>query len=122
VSAAATVLGPVRGLWGLALLAAPDPLASVLGGVSCDPPMRAIIRVLGAREAAQALVTSLRPARKVVVVGAAVDAMHSASMILLAAREPRLRRLAAASVAAAGLFAVVGFGEAALASMASAHR
>lgn len=29
-------------------------------------------------------------------------------MIMLAAREPRLRRLAAASAAAAGLFALVG--------------
>jgi cyanophycinase-like exopeptidase len=70
--------------------------------------MRAIIRVLGARETVQALVTSLHPQRRVLLVGAAVDATHSASMILLAAREPRLRRLAAASAAAAALFALVG--------------
>lgn len=70
--------------------------------------MRAIIRVLGAREAVQALVTSRHPKRRVLLVGAAVDATHGGSMILLAAREPRLRRLAAASAAAAGLFALVG--------------
>ena len=52
--------------------------------------MRALIRVLGALEAVQALVTSLHPQRRVLLVGAAVDATHSASMIMLAAREPRL--------------------------------
>ena len=98
----------VRGVWGLALLSAPDPLASAVGGISCDPRLRAIIRVLGARETVQALVSSLYPQRRVLLVGAAVDATHGASMILLAAREPRLRRLAAASAAAAGLFALVG--------------
>ena len=59
--------------------------------------MRAIIRVLGAREAVQALVISLRPRRGVLLAAAAVDATHNASMILLAAREARLRRLTAAS-------------------------
>lgn len=104
----ATVLCWVRGLWGLALLTAPDPLASAIGGVSCDPPMRAVIRVLGAREATQAIVTVLRPQRGVLVGGVAVDTAHSASMVFLAAREPKLRRLAAVSAAAAGLFAAVG--------------
>lgn len=108
MTATATVLCRVRGLWGLALLTAPDPLARVVGGLSCDPVMRAAIRLLGAREAAQALVTSLHPGRRLLLAGAAVDATHSASMVWLAAREPRLRRLAAASAAAAGLFAVVG--------------
>lgn len=103
-----TALCLVRGLWGLALLTAPDPLASAIAAVPCDPLMRAVIRLLGAREAVQALATSLHPQRRVLLVGAAVDATHSGSMIVLAAREPRLRRLAAASAATAGLFAVVG--------------
>jgi hypothetical protein len=104
----ATALCWVRGLWGLALLTAPGPLASAVGGVACDPLGRAIIRVLGAREAVQARITSLHPQRRVLLVGAGVDATHSASMILLATREPGLRRLAAASAAVAGLFALVG--------------
>jgi hypothetical protein len=99
-----TALCAVRGLWGLALLLAPDPLASAVGGVSCDRRLRAIIRVLGAREVTQAYAISLRPRRSVLLAGAAVDATHGASMILLAVREARLRRLAAASATAAMLF------------------
>ena len=59
--------------------------------------MRAIIRVLGAREVVQAAVISLRADRRVLIAATVVDAMHSTSMILLAAREARYRRLAGAS-------------------------
>jgi hypothetical protein len=76
---------------------APDPLARVAGDVSCNAPLRAIIRVLGAREVVQAALISLRPDRRVLIAAAVVDATHSTSMVVLAAREAQYRRPAGAS-------------------------
>jgi hypothetical protein len=92
-----TALCWVRGVWGLALLMAPGRLTRPLATRPPTPTLRSVVRVLGAREVVQAAVISLRPDRRVLIGAAVVDAMHSTSMILLAAREAKYRRLAGAS-------------------------
>jgi hypothetical protein len=81
------------------LLMAPRQVAESV----CDYPpgaaLGAVIRVLGAREVVLAAVTYTRRGRRALLAGGAVDAIHCASMILLAVREPQFRRLAVASAA-----------------------
>jgi hypothetical protein len=105
-------LSYARALWGLSLIGAPARLAAALGaGGASDPLLLAVIRVLGGRELAQGAVCWLRPECRVVLTGAAVDATHSASMILLATRAPKFRRLAAASATVSGVLAACGLGQ-----------
>jgi hypothetical protein len=47
--------------------------------------MTSVARILGARQPLQALFTARRPTRRVLEVGAAVDALHAATMVLGAA-------------------------------------
>jgi hypothetical protein len=79
---------------------------------AASPTLTAIIRVLGGREILQAAVTAMRPQPGVLLAGAAVDVTHGSSMILLAAREPKLRSLAGLSAATSAVLAAVGVGKA----------
>lgn len=91
-----------RGAWGLVLLAAPDRAL----GFRSHPSLavRAVVRLLGARQVGEAVVLAARrgaaPRWPVVV-----DVTHGASMLLLAWREPRFRREALRSALVAALLA-----------------
>ncbi len=96
-----------RACWGLVLLSAPDRLAAGLGAPKPTPRVRVVIRVLGGREIVQALLIARSPGRRMLLSAMAVDAAHSASMVLLATRDPALRRLAGTSVLVSGSLAVL---------------
>lgn len=97
----------VRALWGGALLAVPRQLLDRMG-----PPSKGVVvatRLLGARHLIEVIILSRsrsQPRWPVIV-----DAVHGASMIVVAARSHRLRGDALASAAVAGLLAVWAEGE-----------
>ncbi len=105
-----------RACWGFALLSVPDRVAAGLGAPSLGPRVRMVIRVLGGREIVQALLIARRPGPRMLRSAMAVDATHSASMVLLAALDPALRRLAGTSALVSGFFAALSAGAAQRAS------
>jgi hypothetical protein len=66
------------------------------------------IRLLGGRQLGQALLMFLAPEARVATAGAAVDAIHAASMLGLAMRSIRWRRPALVEAAVATGLAAVG--------------
>jgi hypothetical protein len=102
--------------WGFVLLSAPDRLAVGLGVPSPAPRVRAVIRVLGVREIVQALLIARRPGPRMLRAAMAVDATHSASMVLLATLDPPRRRLAGTSALVSSSFAALSAGAARRAS------
>ncbi|SDK43276.1 hypothetical protein [Arthrobacter sp. ok362] len=98
----------VRAAYGMSELLAPDFVSGRLLGEAPDGRARAVIRVLGARHLLQAVLTA-RAGRTAHRVGGSVDAVHAASMIVLAALDGRHRRSAAANAALALVFAAGEF-------------
>jgi len=90
---------------GAVLLTRPEALVALVSGSGAHPA-NWIVRVLGARMTAQGCVAVARPRRGLLLAGAAVDALHAASMVLIARAEPSYRRPAIASAVAAAVFAV----------------
>ncbi|HTW08578.1 MAG TPA: hypothetical protein VME46_13760 [Acidimicrobiales bacterium] len=93
--------------WAGALLAAPDRLVAADGGQT-DARSRAVARALGARHALQAtveLVSWPRWRRT----GVAVDVLHAATGVALAAMDQPRRRVAITDAAIATVFALVGY-------------
>lgn len=96
-----------EGAAGVVMAGFPATAARWAGGPGGQPPAW-VVRVLGGRMAAQALVvrwvagrSGPRDRRRAVRAGAAVDGLHGASMIAAAAVFPRYRRSALASAAVA---------------------
>lgn len=96
-----------RAAYGLALLSAPGLLAG-LAGVPADHRARAVARVLGARQVAQAAATAAQPSTPVLRLGAGVDLAHALSMLVLAAADHRRRRAALTDAGVAAAFAAAG--------------
>jgi hypothetical protein len=102
------LLPAVRACYGAILLCVPGPALGLCTGQPSSSRARAVTRVLGARHLAQAVLTWWRPRPAVLAAGAGIDGCHAASMLALAAADPRMRRagltdaLAAAALAAAG--------------------
>lgn len=69
---------------------------------------RSVLQLLAGRHVVQLVVTMARPSRRIVAAGATVDAMHSLSMVGLAAASPVHRRGALADAAVAGGLAAAG--------------
>jgi hypothetical protein len=86
--------------WGAGLLAGPRAMAGLVSGDSAAPPV-AIIRALGARRVAQHVLALAAPRRTVVLLSAATDALHAASMVAAAVIWPRYRRSALVSAGVA---------------------
>ena len=101
-----------RIVYGLVLLAAPPPLLRLASGKPATTRERAVTRVLGARLLTQAAVTDIRPDAVSVALGAEVDFVHAATMLVWAAVDRGTRRLTLLSAATAGLFAVAGAAQA----------
>jgi hypothetical protein len=98
----------VRAAWGGVLLGAPGSVLSIT--TRSDPAFlvtaRTVLRVLGARHIAQAAVQARWPRPPVLALAAAVDGLHAASGIALAATDPRWRRSALFDAAVALAFAL----------------
>ncbi len=101
-----TSLVRVRVCYGALLIAFPDRVARTIDERQDDEGFRRIIRVLGAREVAQAVTCWPQPTSALLRVGAGVDVIHAASMLGLAAMSTRWRRPALVSALTAAIFAV----------------
>ncbi len=88
------------------LLGAPNTVTGMVAGSDPRPPAW-LVRVLGARLLVQGLLEYVRPRRRVLLVGAAIDLAHAASMLALLLLLPVYRRTASASAAEAVLAAVL---------------
>jgi hypothetical protein len=89
------------------LLAQPSAVLRVIAG-GHDVPPSWIVRVLGIRTLAQALVESIHPSRRLLRVGVTVDLSHAASMLAAARVWPTYRRAALTSAGSAAASAIVG--------------
>jgi hypothetical protein len=105
---AARAVAATRLAWSLVLLARPRAVLTLaLAPAERESPRaRAIVRVLGARNLAQALVELAAPGRVVLTAAAGVDALHALSFLAFAAARPerRWRRAMLLNVATAGAF------------------
>jgi hypothetical protein len=104
IGSSAPVLARVT--WGTLLLAAPGLVLHALGGVDAGVGPRRLMRVLGARHLAEAVVDVRYPAVR--RWAAAVDGIHACTVAGLAIVSPRWRRAATADAAVAGTFAALG--------------
>jgi len=98
----------VRACYGAALLCAPGLALGLCSARSPSQRARAVVRILGARHLAQAVLTLWRPSPAVLLSGAGIDACHAASMLALAVAEPQLRTAGIADCAAATAFTATG--------------
>lgn len=99
-----------RAGYGLCQLAFPTVISRLVLGHQPDRRLSLVIRILGARHLAQALILGAVPASPVLHTGGCVvDSLHSASMVVLAAADPQRRPAAALDALAAGLFAGAEF-------------
>ncbi len=97
-----------RLIFGLVLLAVPDPVLRFIAGRPATSRVRAAARILGLRELVQAAVTGFKPDAACLVAGAETDSIHAATMLAVAVFDSRSRRLVLGSAATASLFAAVG--------------
>lgn len=97
-----------RACYGAALLCAPGLALGLCTGRAPSQRARVVVRVLGARHLAQAVLTLWRPSPAVLLGGAGVDACHAASMLALAVADPQLRTAGIADCAAATAFTATG--------------
>ena len=104
-------LALAEGCWGAALVLDPGSQLRPLAGKPVDPWVIKTARVLGARQLLQALITAWRPTRRTLQVGAAVDALHAATMVAAATANLGPRRLTIASAATAIVFTAVGLAQ-----------
>ena len=97
----------MRAAYGAALCCAPAPMLRLEGGPGAEagPGARAVARVLGVRHLAQAVLSLARPTPAVLALGAGTDALHSTSMIALAALDHPRRRLGLSDSLVAAAFA-----------------
>jgi hypothetical protein len=99
----------VRAGYGTALVLAPGPVIRLATG---RPPGRRacqVARVLGARHLIQATLTAIAPRPGVLAAGGQVDAVHTVSMLVLAAVSRGGRRAALADALTEAALAAAGF-------------
>jgi hypothetical protein len=101
-------MSDVRAGLGMAHLLLPGGGARLLVGRPLDGRPRSVVRILGARQLIQAVVTRLRPTATVLTLGAWVDGAHAASMVALAWGRPQWRRAALTEAVTAAGLAVAG--------------
>jgi len=109
-----TGLQQARATYGAALVLVPGPVIWLATGQLPGKRARRVAQVLGIRHLIQAALTAVVPEPAVLATGGQVDAVHAASMVLLAAVSRAGRRaaltdaLTEAAFAAAGLSASEG--------------
>lgn len=102
------LLAGVRAAYGAVQLLLPAYSAEQLLGGALKPPGLAVVRVLGARQLAQAGLSTAIPTAPLLTLGAGTDAAHALSMAALALADPKRRRPAMVSGLTATAFAVGG--------------
>ena len=103
-----SALTVVRAGYGAALLLASGRMIRLVSGRPADRRTRRVVRLLGARHVAQAVVTGVRPGPLPIALGAEVDVVHAASMLGVAAIARSQRRSGVVDAAVAAAFAVAG--------------
>lgn len=103
----------VRAGVGVVDLVFPNTVVRWLGGGQPSDQGRRVIRVLGARQIAQALLSGRTSTEAALLLGAAVDVAHAATMILMGAFERRYRLAALCDAVIAISFAAAGVAAAA---------
>jgi hypothetical protein len=106
------LLPVIRAGYGVTLVAVPGVLIRLVAGHPPGRRERRVARLLGARHLIQAAVSAFAPAPGVLAAGAGADALHAASMIMLAAVDPGSRRAALTDALAESLLAAAGFSSA----------
>ncbi len=101
-------LAGARAGYGAVQLLWPDRSAEQLLGGPLEPAARTGVRVLGARQLAQAGLTAVAPTAPLLAAGAGTDVLHALSMAVLALADRRWRRPAAVSGLTAAAFAAWG--------------
>ena len=108
-------LRPARGLqkarvaYGAALILVPGPVIWLATGQLASRRARRVAQVLGVRHLIQAALTAAAPEPAVLSIGGQVDAVHAASMLLLAAVSRRGRRAAGADALTEAVFAATSW-------------
>lgn len=97
-----------RAAWGLCLFLRPADTLRLLGDARPDRRARVTVRLLGARHAAQAVLSGPSPGPGLVALGGWTDAVHAASALALAALDLRRRRLALLDATVAGTWSLLG--------------
>jgi hypothetical protein len=114
VTAAERALLLVRAGYGTALVLVPGRMIRLATGRVPSPRTCRVARLLGARHLAQTALTAVAPRPAVFAAGGQVDAVHAASMLLLAvlhgsALHGSARRAALADTLAEAGFAAAGW-------------
>ena len=97
-----------RLVYGTMLLIKPEAVLGELTGPTVDRRARTFARVLGVRQIIQSVLVPGDASRDRVLIGAAVDTIHGATMAVLAVLDPTRRRLAGANVVVASAFTLAG--------------
>jgi len=108
-TAAARELQRIRVGYGAALVFLPGTTIFLATGRLPSRRTRRVAQLLGARHLAQAALTAAAPRPEVLAAGALVDAVHAASMLLLAAVSRADRGAALTDALAETAFAAAGF-------------
>jgi len=102
-----------RTSYGAALMLAPSRAILLATGRVPDRRACRVAQLLGARHLAQAALTAFAPLPAVFGTGAEIDALHAASMLMLAAVDRAARRAALTDTVAEAAFAAAGLAAAA---------
>ena len=105
VAAAQAVLGGALFGW-------PARIGQAVSTGRGQPPAAWLVRVLGLRMLVQGILELVRPGRRLVLAGAAVDLCHALSMLGVGLCWPRFRRAALVSAGVATATAAAGAGTA----------
>jgi hypothetical protein len=108
-AAASRALQLTRASYGVALVLAPGALVYLATGRFPSRRARRVAQLLGTRHLVQVAVTAFVPVPDVFTLGAEVDAVHAASMVLLAPAGGTARRAAVLDTLAEAAFAAAGF-------------
>lgn len=98
-----------RASYGLALVLAPREMIRLAAGRLPGRRECGVARLLGARHLVQAALTAVIPLPGVFAIGAQVDTVHAASMLMLAAAGRRGRRAVLTDALTEAIFAAAGF-------------
>jgi hypothetical protein len=109
VTATARGLQKARAAYGAALVLVPGPVIWLATGRLPSRRARRVAQVLGIRHLIQAALTAAAPEPAVLAAGGQVDAVHAASMLLLAAVSRAGRRAALTDALTEAAFAAAGF-------------
>jgi hypothetical protein len=99
----------IRAGYGTVLVVAPGPAIAMTTGRLPSRRIRRVAQVLGTRHLIQAVLTAIAPQPAVFAIGGQADAVHTASMLLLAAVSRAGRRAALTDALTEAALAAAGF-------------